>query len=216
MNEKNYFKMNKYFLKLEHYLNNLRGIKIELGIAKYKKIINKIRAVSFAGLTSEQLQQKSFQFKEKVKNNIPLDDILIEAFALVNEVIQRVLKIKPYDVQLIAAYVLHQGKIAEMQTGEGKTLAAVFPAYLNALSGKGVHILTANSYLAKRDSEWMKPIYEFLGLKAGHIQENMTAEERKKVYQNDITYLTAKEAGFDYLKDCLAYNIDEIMQREYN
>nr|WP_275935254.1 accessory Sec system translocase SecA2 [Abyssisolibacter fermentans] len=142
--------------------------------------------------------------------------MLVKAFAIVCEASRRVLNMKPYDVQIIAAIALHQGKIVEMKTGEGKTLAGVMPAYLNALTGKGVHILTFNDYLARRDAQWMGPVYEFLGLSVGYVNEGMSITERQKAYSCDITYVTAKEVGFDYLRDFLCYEKDRLVLRKFN
>ena len=136
-----------------------------------------------------------------MKKEKPLDDILVEAFAVVREASWRTLGMRPFDVQVLGGIVLHQGRIAEMKTGEGKTLVATMPVYLNALSGQGVHVITVNDYLARRDSEWMGKIYEFLGLKVGLIVHGLNYEERKEAYNADITYGTNNEFGFDYLRD---------------
>ena len=139
-------------------------------------------------LTDEQLKAKTPQFKERLAKGETLDDLLPEAFATVREAAKRVIGLRPYDVQLLGGIVLHQGKIAEMRTGEGKTLVAVLPSYLNALTGKGVHVVTVNDYLAKRDRQWMGPIHEFLGLTVGFIGHDMDNPERREMYQKDITY----------------------------
>ncbi|MCK4766230.1 MAG: accessory Sec system translocase SecA2, partial [Candidatus Aminicenantes bacterium] len=149
-------------------------------------------------------------------SNFVLDSLPVEAFALVREAASRVLSMRPYDVQVIAAAAIHQGKLAQMQTGEGKTLAAVLPVFLNALQGKGVHVLTANDYLAQRDSEWMGPVYDFFGLTADYIREGMPPTRRRKAYRADITYLTAKEAGFDFLRDQLCFNPEELTHRPFH
>ena len=143
-----------------------------------------------------------------------LDEILPEAYAVVKEAVKRVKSIEIYDVQLMGGIILHQGKVAEMKTGEGKTLVAVFPAYLNALTGKGVHIVTVNDYLARRDKEEMEKIFNFLGMRVGVITESSTIEERKKAYKCDITYGSNKEYGFDYLRDNLSKTKKEIVQRD--
>jgi preprotein translocase subunit SecA len=185
---------------------------------KYLSIINDINKLSYTmqNKGDNQLKEVSNQLKQRACQNENLDILLVEAFALVKETAQRVLKITPFDVQLIGAIVLHQGKIAEMQTGEGKTLAAVFPAYLNALLGKGVHVLTFNDYLAKRDAQWMGPVYEFLGLTVGYVQEGMDMKNRQKSYNADITYLTARESGFDFLRDTVCFEKESMVHRAFN
>jgi preprotein translocase subunit SecA len=185
---------------------------------KYLSIINDINKLSYTmqNKGDNQLKVVSNQLKQRAMQNENLNDLLIEAFALVKETARRVLNITPFDVQLIGAIVLHQGKIAEMQTGEGKTLAAVFPAYLNALSGKGVHVLTFNDYLAKRDAQWMGPVYEFLGLTVGYVQEGMDMKNRQKAYNADVTYLTARESGFDFLRDTVCFEKESMVHRAFN
>jgi len=167
-------------------------------------------------LNDEGLKNKTAEFKERLDKGETLDNLLPEAFAVVREVAQRVTKMRPFDVQLIGGIVLYQGKIAEMATGEGKTLVATMPAYLNALSGRSVHIVTVNDYLAKRDRYWMGGIYEFLGLKVGLIQHDMVIEERKKAYEADIVYGTNNEFGFDYLRDNMAVRLEDVVQRGYD
>jgi len=167
-------------------------------------------------LTDAQLQAKTAEFKEKLSQGAALDDILVEAFAVVREVARRTVRMRHFDVQLMGGLVLHQGKIAEMKTGEGKTLVATLPAYLNALEGKGVHIVTVNDYLAKRDAEWMGPIYKFLGLSVGVIQHDLGDAERKKAYAADLTYGTNNEFGFDYLRDNMKFRLEDVVQREFN
>lgn len=167
-------------------------------------------------LSNDQLRAKTAEFKEKLSQGASLDDLLIEAFAVVREVGKRTINMRQFDVQLVGGVVLHQGRIAEMKTGEGKTLVATLPAYLNALEGKGVHIVTVNDYLAKRDTEWMGPIYRFLGLEVGTIQHEMGEIERQKAYQSDITYGTNNEFGFDYLRDNMKFRISDLVQREHN
>ena len=178
-------------------------------------IADKIEALEdeYRQLTDEQLQAKTPEFKQRLQQGETLDDILPEAFAAVREAADRVLGLRPYRVQLIGGIVLHQGRIAEMKTGEGKTLVATLPAYLNALSGNGVHIVTVNDYLAKRDSEWMGKVHRFLGLTVGLIIHDMKKEERQKAYQADITYGTNNEMGFDYLRDNMAIYANEQVQR---
>ena len=178
-------------------------------------IVDKIIALEdeYRQLTDAELQAKTPEFKERLANGETLDDILPEAFAAVREAADRVLGMRPYPVQLVGGIVLHQGRIAEMKTGEGKTLVATLPAYLNALTGEGVHIVTVNDYLAKRDSEWMGKVHRFMGLTVGLIIHDMKKEERQKAYQADITYGTNNEMGFDYLRDNMALYANEQVQR---
>ena len=178
-------------------------------------IVDKITALEgeYRQLTDAELQAKTPEFKERLANGETLDDILPEAFAAVREAADRVLGMRPYPVQLVGGIVLHQGRIAEMKTGEGKTLVATLPAYLNALTGEGVHIVTVNDYLAKRDSEWMGKVHRFMGLTVGLIIHDMKKEERQKAYHADITYGTNNEMGFDYLRDNMALYANEQVQR---
>ena len=178
-------------------------------------IVDKIEAMAdeYKAMTDAQLQAKTGEFKERLANGETLDDILPEAFATVREAADRVLGLRPYRVQLVGGVVLHQGRIAEMKTGEGKTLVATLPAYLNALTGRGVHIVTVNDYLAKRDSEWMGKVHRFLGLKVGLIVHGLTTPERQKAYAADITYGTNNEMGFDYLRDNMCIYSSELVQR---
>ena len=178
-------------------------------------IVDKITALEdeYKQLTDAELQAKTPEFKERLANGETLGDILPEAFAAVREAADRVLGMRPYPVQLVGGIVLHQGRIAEMKTGEGKTLVATLPAYLNALTGEGVHIVTVNDYLAKRDSEWMGKVHRFMGLTVGLIIHDMKKEERQKAYQADITYGTNNEMGFDYLRDNMALYANEQVQR---
>ena len=181
-------------------------------------IADKIEALEeeYRALTDEQLQAKTPEFKQRLQQGETLDDILPEAFAAVREAADRVLGLRPYRVQLIGGIVLHQGRIAEMKTGEGKTLVATLPAYLNALSGNGVHIVTVNDYLAKRDSEWMGKVHRFMGLTVGLIIHDLTKEERQAAYAADITYGTNNEMGFDYLRDNMAIYKNEQVQRGHS
>jgi preprotein translocase subunit SecA len=165
-------------------------------------------------LSDGALRAKTDEFRERLSEGETLEDILPEAYAVVRETSRRTLGMRPFDVQVMGGIALHQGKIAEMKTGEGKTLAATMPVYLNALSGKGVHIVTVNDYLARRDASWMGEIYEFLGLKVGLIQDNMGFEERKVAYDSDLTYGTNAQFGFDYLRDNIATSTDQLVQRE--
>jgi preprotein translocase subunit SecA len=167
-------------------------------------------------LSDEQLRAKTAEFKEKLGQGATLEDLLIEAFAVVREVGKRTINMRHFDVQLMGGVVLHQGKIAEMKTGEGKTLVATLPAYLNALEGNGVHIVTVNDYLAKRDTEWMGPIFNSLGLEVGTIQHDMGEFERQEAYRKDITYGTNNEFGFDYLRDNMKFRLSDLVQEKHN
>ena len=179
-------------------------------------ILCKIKNIDLRYLSDKEFSLKTEELKKSVCKGISNEEILVEAFALVYEAVYRVLGIKPFDCQLIAGIYLYNNKIIEMQTGEGKTLSAVFAAYLAALAGKGVHILTFNDYLAKRDAAWMGPVYNLLGVSVGYINEGMNIDQRKRSYACDITYVTAKEAGFDYLRDSLCYAKDDIAHRPFN
>ena len=181
-------------------------------------IVDKIEALEaeYQAMTDQQLQAKTPEFKERLQKGETLDDILPEAFATCREAAWRVLGMRPYRVQLVGGVVLHQGRIAEMKTGEGKTLVATLPAYLNALAGKGVHIVTVNDYLAKRDSEWMGKVYRFLGLKVGLVIHGVTGQAKKDAYAADITYGTNNEFGFDYLRDNMAIYKQELAQRGHS
>ena len=171
----------------------------------------------FKKLTDEQLKAKTNEFRERLKAGETLDDILPEAFATVREASARVLEMRHFDVQLLGGIVLHQGRIAEMKTGEGKTLVATLPCYLNALSGKGVHVVTVNDYLAKRDSDLMGKVYKFLGLTVGLITHDVMPQDRIKAYNADITYGTNNELGFDYLRDNMViYKDQKVQQKGHN
>src|SRR5450432_2945683 len=167
-------------------------------------------------LSDIDLAAKTIEFKERLAQGATLDDLLIEAFAVVREGGRRILNMRHFDVQLIGGMVLHQGKIAEMKTGEGKTLVATLPCYLNALSGKGVHVITVNDYLAKRDSEWMGRLYKSLGLQVGVIVHDLDDQERHEAYAADITYGTNNEFGFDYLRDNMKFRLEDCTQRPHN
>jgi preprotein translocase subunit SecA len=206
------------FTKLDRYLRRLNGCTIEYDLAPYRGVLENIKALvpGFSNKTDGQLKEASLALINEARDGAPFDDLLVESFALVTETVWRVLRQRPFDEQIIGGIVMHRAKLAEMQTGEGKTLTAVFPAYLNALAGRGVHVLTFNDYLARRDAQWMGPVYEFLGLTVGFIQEGMNTAERKKAYGADITYCTAKEAGFDFLRDSLCYDAKNIAHRDFN
>ena len=196
-------------------LKKLFGTSSEKELRAIKPIVDKIEALDgeYSKLTDEQLRAKTAEFKQRVADGESLDDILPEAFAACREAAWRVLGMKPYRVQLIGGIILHQGRIAEMKTGEGKTLVATLPAYLNALAGEGVHIVTVNDYLAKRDSEWMGKVYRFLGLTVGLVIHDIQPKDRKASYAADITYGTNNEFGFDYLRDNMAIYKQELVQR---
>ena len=185
-----------------NFLTKVFGSKNERELKRLQPILEQISALEpkMQAKTDEELKAQTAVFKQRVDQGESLDDILPEAFAVVREASVRTLNMRHFDVQLIGGIVLHLGKIAEMKTGEGKTLAATLPAYLNALSGKGVHIITVNDYLAKRDNEWMGNIYKFLGLSVGTILHGLDDTERKDAYGADITYGTNNEFGFDYLR----------------
>ena len=178
-------------------------------------IVDKITALEdeYKALTDAQLQAKTPEFKKRLQSGETLDHLLPDAFAACREAADRTVGLRPYPVQVIGGVCLHQGRIAEMKTGEGKTLVATLPAYLNALTGEGVHIVTVNDYLAKRDSEWMGKVHRFMGLTVGLIIHDMSKEERQKAYQSDITYGTNNEMGFDYLRDNMAIYANEQVQR---
>ena len=198
--------------------DKLFGTRSEREIKKFSSKVDAVMALEaqYRALTDEQLQDKTRQFRERLAQGETLDDLMVEAFAAIREAADRVLGMRPYRVQVIGGMVLHQGRIAEMKTGEGKTLVAILPAYLNALSGKGVHIVTVNDYLAKRDSEWMGKVYRFMGLTVGLIIHGLTSDERRAAYNADITYCTNNELGFDYLRDNMAIYKQEMVQRGHN
>jgi len=196
----------------------LRGSPTERTLKKIQPLVAAINALEprIQPLSDAQLMAKTAEFREKLAQGAPLDDILIEAFAVVREASRRTTKMRHFDVQLVGGVVLHEGMIAEMKTGEGKTLVATLPAYLNALGGQGVHIVTVNDYLAKRDTEWMGAIYRFLGLSVGTIQHDLGDAERQAAYRSDITYGTNNEFGFDYLRDNMKFRLADLVQREFN
>ena len=199
-------------------LKAIFGTKNEREVKRIQKIVVKINALSdeYSSLSDEELKRKTAIFKERLQNGETLDDILVEAFATVREASSRVLGLRHYDVQLIGGIVLHEGKITEMKTGEGKTLVATAPVYLNALSGRGVHVITVNDYLATRDREMMGRVYSFLGLTSGVIVNGTYGKDRRAAYQCDITYGTNSEFGFDYLRDNMVASVGEKVQRELN
>ncbi|MGI6114290.1 MAG: preprotein translocase subunit SecA [Mahellales bacterium] len=199
-------------------LKKIFGTTNETEVKKLEKIVGQIEALEpqFEILSDDDLKGKTQEFKQRLSQGQTLDDILPEAFAVVREASKRTLKMRHFPVQLMGGIVLHQGRIAEMKTGEGKTLVATLPAYLNALTGKGVHIVTVNDYLARRDSEWMGRIYKFLGLRVGLIVHGLSSKERKAAYSADIIYGTNNEFGFDYLRDNMVIRKEDMVQRELN
>ena len=192
------------------------GTHSERELKRINKIVDKIEELrpSMQALSDEELRGKTVEFKKRFEEGETLDDLLPEAYAVVREAGKRVLDMEHYRVQLIGGIILHQGRIAEMRTGEGKTLVSTLPAYLNALEGKGVYIVTVNDYLAKRDAEWMGQIHEFLGLKVGVVLNSMKAEERREAYNCDITYVTNNELGFDYLRDNMVIYKEQLVLRD--
>jgi preprotein translocase subunit SecA len=203
--------------KWKRYHRRLNGCTIEYDCASYCPLLGDINSAwnDLRDKNDDELKRLSSGLKTRARANEKVDSLIVESFALVKETVRRVLKIEPFDEQIIGGIVLHQGKIAEMQTGEGKTLTAVFPAFLNSLNGKGVHVVTFNDYLARRDAEWMGPVYAFLGSSAGHVRERMSIMDRQKAYDADITYATAKESGFDFLRDSLCSDPAHIVHREF-
>ncbi len=199
-------------------IQKIFGSKYERDLKRVRPLVDAINDLEpeMRSLTDAQLRSRTAHFREQIAQGAALDDVLPEAFAVVREASCRTLGMRHFDVQLIGGIALHQGKIAEMKTGEGKTLAATLAAYLNALEGKGVHIVTVNDYLARRDRDWMSPIYEFLGLTVGVIQHDLDNEARREAYRCDITYGTNNEFGFDYLRDNLKIDLDECVQREHH
>ncbi len=199
-------------------IDKIFGTKSERDLKKIQHYVddaNKFTA-EFEHLTDDQLKAKTQEFKDRLAKGETLDQLLPEAFAVVRLAAQRVIGLRPYDVQMLGGIVLHQGKIAEMGTGEGKTLVAVLPSYLNALTGKGVHVVTVNDYLARRDRQWMGPIHEFLGLTVGYISHDMDNADRREMYAKDITYVTNNELGFDYLRDNMVINREDRVLRPLN
>ncbi len=187
-------------------------------LRKLKRIAEQVNSIEedFAALSDAELRAMTDEFRQRLQDGETLDDLLPEAFASVREAASRTLGQRHFDVQLMGGAALHMGNIAEMRTGEGKTLTSVLPAYLNALNGEGVHVVTVNDYLAKRDSEWMGRVHRFLGLEVGVILSQQPPEERRKQYEADITYGTNNEFGFDYLRDNMAWGLEECVQRGHH
>ena len=198
------------------FMEKVFGTHSQRELKKIEPLVNKVMSLEdeYGKLSDEQLKAKTAEFKQRYAAGESLDDLLPEAFATVREAAWRVIGLKPYRVQVIGGIILHQGRIAEMKTGEGKTLVSTLPAYLNALTGQGVHIVTVNDYLAKRDRDWMGPIHEFLGLTCGCIQNSMEPDERRAEYAKDITYITNNEDGFDYLRDNMVIYKEKLVQRD--
>ncbi len=197
-------------------VNKLFGTHSERELKRIESTVDKIESLrpAMLQLTDEQLKDKTKEYKKRLEDGETLDDLLPEAYATVREAARRVLNMEHYRVQLIGGIILHQGRIAEMKTGEGKTLVSTLPAYLNALEGKGVHVVTVNDYLAKRDAEWMGQVHEFLGLKVGVVLNSMKSDERREQYNCDITYVTNNELGFDYLRDNMVIYKEQLVLRE--
>src|ERR1700693_2693015 len=204
---------------IDQVLAKIFGTKNEREVKRIRPIVAAINDLErgMQQLSDAELAQKTVEFKQRVANGESLDDLLIESFAVCREVGRRVLNMRHFAVQLLGGIFLHRGKIAEMRTGEGKTLVATLPVYLNALSGLGVHVVTVNDYLAKRDSEWMGRIYKFLGMSVGVIVHDISGDaERKAAYGCDIVYATNNELGFDYLRDNMKYAIEHMVHRPFN
>src|SRR6185437_7959080 len=203
---------------LDQMLAKVFGTKHEREIKAMRPLIAAINDLEpqLKTQSDAELAAKTVDFKQRLANGATLDDVLVEAFAVCREAGRRVLNMRHFDVQLIGGIVLHRGKIAEMKTGEGKTLVATLPCYLNALAGQGVHVVTVNDYLAKRDSEWMGRLHHFLGLSVGVIVHDLDDDERKASYGADITYGTNNEFGFDYLRDNMKFRLDDCVQRSHN
>ena len=201
--------------KFTHVIESLNN-PAEYNIDPYRRTLKEVDRIKLNSRSDCQLRELAMQLRKQARLGFPVDSLLPESFALVREVAKRVIGMFPFDVQVMAGIALHKGKIVEMQTGEGKTLAAVMPAYLNALTGKGVHVLTFNDYLAGRDANWMGPIFKFLGLTVTFVTEGMGTAERQQSYASDITYLTAKEAGFDYLRDFLCMKKQNLVHRPFH
>lgn len=206
------------FKKLSKYKKYFKGLldEVEYDLEPYYTLVEQIRQINLKHLADNKLKALAGELKLVTRRELMRDNLLVTAFALAREVSRRVLGQEPFDVQLLAGIALHRGKVVEMATGEGKTLAAVMPAYLNALTGRGVHIHTFNDYLAQRDARWMGPIFDYLGLRCAYIQEGMDTWERQRAYLADITYVTAKEAGFDLLRDFLCCEKEQLIQRPFH
>ena len=203
---------------MANFLTRLFGSRNQRLLRQYGKVVKRINAMEedLQSLSDGGLTAKTAEFRQRYADGESLEELLPEAFAVAREASVRTLGMRPFDVQLVGGMVLHDGNIAEMRTGEGKTLVATLPAYLNAISGDGVHIVTVNEYLAQRDADWMRPIYEFLGLSVGVSKSGQSPEEKRAAYGSDITYATNNELGFDYLRDNLAFSSRDKAQRGLN
>ncbi|MCK9263714.1 MAG: preprotein translocase subunit SecA, partial [Deltaproteobacteria bacterium] len=199
------------------WLIKLIGSKNERELRRIKPLLNRVNELEpeFKAKDDGGLRAMTALFRQRLDSGASLDELLPEAFATVREASRRTLEMRPFDVQVLGGIILHEGKIAEMKTGEGKTLVATMPVYLNALLGKGVHVVTVNDYLARRDSEWMGTIYRFLGLDVGVIVHGLDDRQRKASYGADITYGTNNEFGFDYLRDNMKFTFDDYVQRDF-
>ncbi len=199
-------------------ISKIIGTANERTLKRLAPIVDQINTFepAVSALSDEQLGAKTNEFRERLAGGVTLEELLPEAFAVVREAARRTIGQRPFDVQLVGGVVLHEGKIAEMKTGEGKTLTATLPLYLNALPGKGAHLVTVNDYLARRDSEWMSPIYKILGLEVACLQNSMSDEQRRVAYAADILYATNNELGFDYLRDNMKFRAQDYVQRDLN
>ncbi|HEX9719432.1 MAG TPA: DEAD/DEAH box helicase, partial [Ramlibacter sp.] len=202
----------------KNFLTQIFGSRNDRLLKQYRKTVDRINALEpqFEKLSDDELRGKTQEFKDRLAKGEELDDLLVEAFAVVREGSKRVMKMRHFDVQLMGGIALHNSKIGEMGTGEGKTLVATLPVYLNALTGKGVHVVTVNDYLANRDAQWMGKLYSFLGMTVGINLPNMQREEKQAAYRADITYGTNNEYGFDYLRDNMVYEVADRVQRGLN
>ena len=203
---------------MANFLTRIFGSRNQRLLRQYSKVVKKINSLEegLQSLSDSELKAKTKEFRQRYADGETLDQLLPETFAVAREASVRTMGLRPFDVQLIGGMVLHDGNIAEMRTGEGKTLVATLPAYLNALSDKGVHVVTVNEYLAQRDADWMRPAYEFVGLTVGVAKSGQTHEEKQAAYTCDVTYATNNELGFDYLRDNLAFALTDKVQRELN
>ena len=209
--------MSSFIRNLLTTFSRMRSGAINVSNARYERQVEDINRLeqNFLPLSDEEVQSQVAAIRQRAQDGTRRDHLLIDAFALFREAARRTIRMRPYDVQLLAALAMHDRKLVEMQTGEGKTLAAVCPAALSAFLGRGVHVLTFNDYLARRDAQWMGPIYRFLGLTVGHVAQDMPAAERRSAYACDMTYVTAKEAGFDFLRDQLCLEPSQLVQRGF-
>ena len=203
---------------LNKILTKIVGSQNERELKRIQPIVEEVNELesSIRSLADNELQRKTEDFRDALNLGRSISEILPEAFAVVREASRRAIGLRHYDVQIVGGVVLHDGKIAEMKTGEGKTLVSTLPVYLNSLEGKGVHLVTVNDYLSRRDAEWMGPIYRFLGLTVGVIQHDMPDRDRKAAYRADVTYGTNNEFGFDYLRDNMKYSLEDCVQRGHH